>query len=90
MLQEGIIKRINSLYCSLVILCRKNNGKPADSPEACRLAVDYRKLNKQTVFHNYPMPRISDLLHDVKGHKIITTLDLISGYHQIPIREQDI
>lgn len=50
----------------------------------------YRKLNKQTDFNNYSMLHIEDLLHGVKWHKIMPTLDLTPGYHQIPIREQDI
>lgn len=61
-----------------------------DSPEACRVAINYRKLNQQTVFHNYPMPRIERLLRVVKCHKVMSGLDLTSGYHQIPIKEQDI
>lgn len=68
----------------------ENNGKPLEDPQAWRVAIDYRKLNKITRFPNYAMPRIEDLLHGVKAHKIMTSLDLTFGYYQIPIREQDI
>lgn len=87
MLKEGIIKRINSPSCSLLVFCKKHNGKPEDSPEAWRLATIYRILNKQTIFHNYPMTRIEDLLHEGKSRKTMPTLDLKSGYYQIPIRD---
>lgn len=76
-------------YCSPVVLCRKQNGKLADSPDTWRLSIDYRKLNKEAIFHNYHMPKIEDLLHGVRRHKIIPTLDPTSGYYQIPIREED-
>ncbi|GFX32628.1 retrovirus-related Pol polyprotein from transposon 297 [Trichonephila clavipes] len=45
MLQEGKIRPIRSLYASPVVLMRKNNGLPPDSPEAYRFAIEYRKLN---------------------------------------------
>ncbi|GFU03011.1 hypothetical protein TNCV_2954411 [Trichonephila clavipes] len=41
MLQEGIIRPIQSPYASPVVLTRKNNGLPPDSPEAYRFA-NYR------------------------------------------------
>lgn len=80
MLKERIIDRSNSPYYSPALLYRKQNGKPAVSPEAWGLAIDHRKLNKQTIILNYPMPRIYESLHGVKSHKISSTLDLTSGY----------
>ncbi|GFW18346.1 uncharacterized protein TNCV_1183741 [Trichonephila clavipes] len=44
-LQKDTIRPIQSLYASPVVLTRKNNGLPPDSPEAYRFAIDYRKLN---------------------------------------------
>ncbi|GFT20965.1 retrovirus-related Pol polyprotein from transposon 297 [Trichonephila clavipes] len=45
MLQEGTIRPIQSPYASPVVLTRKNNGLPPDSPEAYLFAIAYRKLN---------------------------------------------
>ncbi|GFW33164.1 uncharacterized protein TNCV_4699801 [Trichonephila clavipes] len=45
MLQEGTIQ---PPYASPVVLTRKNNGLPPDSPKAYRFAIDYRKLNAIT------------------------------------------
>lgn len=38
--KEGIIVRTNSRYCSLVILGRKQNRKPADLLEAWKLVIE--------------------------------------------------
>lgn len=86
MLKDGIIQKNGSTYYFPVVLWRKNIGKRADSPKAWRLSIEYRKLNSQTFFHNYPMPHIQDLLHGVKGYKIKTTLVLTPCYHQIVVR----
>lgn len=66
-LQEGVIKNCHSPYCSPVVLCRKNNGKSTEAPEAWPVATDYRKLHKQTVYNNYPMLQIADLLQMLRG-----------------------
>ncbi|GFX23969.1 histone-lysine N-methyltransferase SETMAR [Trichonephila clavipes] len=56
MLRDGTICPINSPYASPVVLTRKNNDLPPDSPEAYRFAIDYRKLNGITKYPRYPLP----------------------------------
>ncbi|GFW43574.1 retrovirus-related Pol polyprotein from transposon 297 [Trichonephila clavipes] len=65
MLQEGRIHPIQYIYASLVVLMRKNNGLPPDSPEAYRFAIDYRKLNAITKYPRYPLPVIDDLITNI-------------------------
>jgi hypothetical protein len=55
-----------------------------------RMCIDYRKLNQVTIKNKYPLPRIEDLLDSLNGAKYFTTLDLKSGYHQIPLSPEDI
>ncbi|GFT99849.1 retrovirus-related Pol polyprotein from transposon 297 [Trichonephila clavipes] len=62
MLRDGTICPINSPYASPVVLTRKKNDLPPDSPEAYRFAIDYRKLNGITKHPRYPLPVIDDLL----------------------------
>ncbi|GFT35646.1 retrovirus-related Pol polyprotein from transposon 297 [Trichonephila clavipes] len=47
-LQEDPIRTIQTPYVSPVVLTRKKNGLPPDSPEAYRFAIDYRKLKAIT------------------------------------------
>jgi hypothetical protein len=47
-------------------------------------------LNKITVKNRYPLPRIDDLVDQLKNVVYFTKLDLRSGYHQIRAAKQDI
>lgn len=77
---NGIIRESESEYASPIIVVPKKNGE-------LRLCVDYRALNKKTYKDKYPMPLIEDQVDSLSGQKYFTTLDLASGYHQIPIAE---
>ena len=45
-------------------------------------------MNDVTVKDAHPLPRIDDTLEALKGAKIFSTLDLKSGYWQVPIKEE--
>jgi hypothetical protein len=59
-------------------------------PLAIRLYIDYKALNKITVRNRYPIPRIDDLLDQLKGAKFFNKIDLKSSYHQVPIEPTDV
>ncbi|GFX40180.1 retrovirus-related Pol polyprotein from transposon 17.6 [Trichonephila clavipes] len=90
MLQEGKIRPIQSPYASPVVLTRKNNGVPLDSPEAYPFAIDYRKLNAITNYPRYQLPVIDDLITNIPHTGIMSTLDLKLGYFQLAISPKDI
>ncbi|GFW98463.1 retrovirus-related Pol polyprotein from transposon 17.6 [Trichonephila clavipes] len=73
-----------------MVLTRKNNGLPPDSPEAYRFAIDYRKLNAITKYPRYPLPVIDDLITNIPHIYIMSTLNLKSGYFQLAISPKDI
>jgi hypothetical protein len=54
------------------------------------LCIDYRALNKITIRNRYPIPRIDDLLDQLKGENFFNNINLKSGYHQVPIEPTDV
>ncbi|CAH1367723.1 unnamed protein product [Tenebrio molitor] len=77
-LRNGIIQESTSSYASPVLLVGKKNDEQ-------RLCVDYRALNKITIKDKYPIRLIKDHLSRLAGYSWFISLDLYSGYHQIPM-----
>ncbi|GFV89441.1 retrovirus-related Pol polyprotein from transposon 17.6 [Trichonephila clavipes] len=90
MLRDGTICPITSPYASPVVLARKKNDLPPDSPEAYRFAIDSRKINGITKYPQYSLPVIDDLLTNIPRTGVMSTLDLRSGYFQLAISPKDI
>lgn len=38
----------------------------------------------------FPLPRVQDCLDAVRGAKYFSTFDITSGYHQVPVRKEDV
>ena len=81
-LEQGVISPSFSPWCAPIVVAVKKNGK-------LRMCVDYRKLNTATKKDVYVIPRIQDILDSLSGSKYWITLDLRSGYWQIPVAESD-
>ena len=55
-----------------------------------RLCLDYSQtINQYTELDAHPLPRIDDMVNNLAGYKVFSTLDLKSAYHQVPIKEAD-
>jgi len=82
LLKKGFIRPSTSSCGSPIVLVRKKDG-------SWRMCIDYRALNKITIKNCYPLPRIVDLLDQLKEAIYFSKLDLHSGYHQVRVAEQD-
>ena len=50
---------------------------------------DYRTLNKWTIPNKYPLPLITNLIHDLAGKTLFSKFDIRWGYNNIRIKEGD-
>ena len=62
---------------------------PKGDGEKC-LVIDYRALNTVTRKFTWPMPKVEDIFSKLNGATYFTTLDLRTGYHQIPLDKPSI
>ena len=82
MLASDVIHPSNSPWASPVGRVGKKYG-------SLRFCIDFQQLNAATVKDAHPLPRIDDLLDALHGARWFSTLDLKSGYWQVPITECD-
>ena len=80
LLKQGVIEPSPSPWASPFVLVAKNN-----SSECPRFTVDYTALNKITKKDAYPIPLIRDIFDQLQGAVVFSTLDLKSGFHQLPV-----
>src|SRR5262249_34145160 len=83
LMDKGFIRPSSSPWGAPVLFVRKKDG-------SLRMCIDYRQLNKVTVKNKYPLPRIDDLFDQLQGASHFSKIDLISGYHQLKIRKEDV
>jgi len=82
MLQNDVIQPSSSPWASPVVLVQKHDVSQ-------RFCIDYRKLNRVTKKDAYPIPQIDDTLDTLSGSCWFSTLDLVSGYWQVEVAQQD-
>ncbi|UYV66317.1 hypothetical protein LAZ67_4001317 [Cordylochernes scorpioides] len=82
MLNNGIIRPSNSSWASPLHLVSKRD-------ESLRPCGDYRRLNAVTLPDRYPIPRLDDFHHILKGTRVYSKIDLCKAFYQIPIAEED-
>ena len=53
------------------------------------MCVDFTDLNKACLKDSFLLPQIDQLVDSIDGHKLLTFMDVFSGYNQIKIDEED-
>nr|CAB3504899.1 unnamed protein product [Digitaria exilis] len=81
--EKGYIRPSASPWASPVLFVKKKDG-------SMRMCIDYRALNAVTIKNKYPLPRIDELLDQLKRAKFFSKIDLRSGFYQMKIRPCDI
>ena len=80
---QGVIRESSSPWASPILLVRKKDN-------SVRPVVDYRALNKLCKVDAFPIPKVADCLDSLSGAKFFSTVDMTSGYFQVPVKESDI
>lgn len=83
LLKADIIRPIISKFAAPAFLVKKKQ------PGTYRLVVSYKELNDRVDTDQYPIPRTSDLLRALEGSQYFSSLDLNSGFFQIPVKPED-
>ncbi|XP_069108942.1 uncharacterized protein [Argopecten irradians] len=80
MMSMGVIEPSDSPYSAPVVIVRKKDGTN-------KFCIDYRQLNRITIFDAEPMPDAEDIFSRLVGHKFFSRLDMSKGYWQVPMSE---
>ena len=83
LLKLGIVSRSWSPWASPLHIVPKADGQ-------FRPCGDYRRLNAITQPNRYPLPLLQDFAGNLSGCRVFSKIDLVKGYHQIPVRPADI
>jgi hypothetical protein len=82
LLETNCIEHAQSPWNAPLVLVKKPDG-------SLRVCIDYRKLNEATVKDVYPLPRMDEMIDQLGGGTVwFTTLDAVSGYHQMKLDEE--
>ena len=84
-LRLGVVQKTNSSYNSPIFCVPKIGGG------GLRIVQDFRGLNKKTHTHKYSMKEVNECISHIgrANSNIFTTIDLTSGFWQIPFDDKD-
>jgi len=82
LLEQDIIERVDaSPWVSPIVVTQKKGG-------GIRMCIDLREPNKAIVVDSHPLPHIEELLAELRGATVFSTIDLASAYHQVPLHPE--
>lgn len=80
--EKGIIRKSISEYASPLVMVWKKDG-------GLRICTDFSWLNARTLKDAHPLPHPADCLAALGGNAFFSTMDLTSGFYNIPMCEED-
>ncbi len=82
MLDPSVIEPSNSSYCSLMVIVKKK-----DSSNRC--CLDFRQINRITLFDNQPMSHLEAIYAKLKGDIYFSKCDFSAGFWQTHMASKD-
>ena len=79
----GICRRSDSPWSSGLHMVPKKDG-------TVRPCGNYRRLNERTSGDSYPILHVHDFATGLGRCRIFSKINLIKGYHQVPVRQEDV
>ena len=78
--EKNIIEEIHEPtdFCAGMVPVPKKTGD-------VRICADYKKLNVAIKRERYLIPTLDDVLYKLKGSKVYSKLDAVSGFHQLKL-----
>ena len=83
MSKAGVVRRSKSSWSSPLHMVPKEDG-------TWHPCGDFRRLNDATEADKYPVPHLQDFSAQLQGCRVFSKIDLIRGYHQIPVAAEDV
>lgn len=80
--RDGGVRKSVSEFALPLVLCWKKDGN-------LRICTDFRWLNARTVKDAHPLPHQEDCLAALGGNLFFSTMDLTSGFYNIPLHEDN-
>lgn len=87
MLRQGIIRPSVSPWNAPVLCIPKKQD--LNGNKRYRIVVDFRALNTITKGAVFPIPLINEILDNIGDSSYFTSIDLKSGFYQVPIHAKD-
>ncbi|GJP43629.1 hypothetical protein CLOM_g3070 [Closterium sp. NIES-68] len=82
LLAKGFIRPSTSPFSAPILFTPKKDG-------GLCMCTDYCALNRVTIKSRYPIPRMDELIDNLRGARYFWKIDLRGGYHQIRVFADD-
>lgn len=86
--RQGIIRH-STIPWNAPVLCIPKKDLDAEGKKKYKIVVDIRALNVITKPFVYPIPLIDEIIDSLGESAYFSTLDLKSGFYQVPINPKD-